>query len=182
MTPWPSEIDTGTALAAHGVFGPRVEDSECEDLDEINHIIAENGSNSERNVTLRGDSIGDLDPLEFPYLGEAMAAGSGKMKGSASQLTGQQGWKVQDPSRTEPHPHAQPLNLAPELDDAADPSKTVVPNSEDGHSHDPGIDPPSARHRSKNRGPKKDQAATTSIRKKIGKSKRSLSSNTLRSV
>lgn len=106
-----------------------------------------------------------------------MATGSGKKKGAAGQSMGPQGRKIQGPSRGEPQAVVPPVNLVMDFDKVVEPAQTNGLDVVGGRSNGPDDNPPSARHRSRSRGPKKDQAAN-SVRKKIGKSKRSLSCNT----
>lgn len=72
----------------------RVEDSECEGLDEI----------VEMNVTLRG-SNSNIDTTEFPLLSDAIAAESSKKKGRSGLVEGPQGRKVQKPPSSEHQAH-----------------------------------------------------------------------------
>ena len=150
-----------------------VEDSECEGLNEINHIMTHGDYSSEMNVLLRADTISRIDPLEFPLLGDAMAAGSRKKKGKSGELHGR---TPQAPASSIQGDEVLATNLAADLEKAADVSTTGVNETRD-HVHNDDPNPLSVRHRSKSRGPKKDLVVGSSVWKKIGKNKRSLSCN-----
>ena len=131
---------------------------------------------SEMNITLKGETNGGIDPLEFHLLGDAMAAGSGKKKGVSAKSGGIQGRKPQPRSSSVPREEA--TNLAPVFEQAADLAVTGHPDLAANQPCNEDSNPPSVRYCSKSRGPKKDLASGTSVRKKIGKNKRSLSCNT----
>lgn len=137
----------------------RVEDSEYEDQTDFN---------ADMNVTLRG-SNSNINTTEFPLLGDAIAAGSSKKKGWPGQAAGPQGRK--NPPCADAQHTVLPQNLVATLD-------IDLEKGKDGRDIDRGrktdASPPSIRHRSKSRGPKKDQAAK-STRKKIDKSSRTQS-------
>lgn len=162
--------DTPMEMTVANMRDYRVEDSDCEGLEDINRH--QNLQGHDENVTRRGEPTSVVDPFEYPLLVDAMASTIVKKKKWGGRKSVEQG--LVNPggsSRME----VLPTNLAVDFQNVVEGLAVVEQTL--AESSEPRPSPPSVRHRSKSRGPRKEVTSGSSVKKKIEKYKRSLSCN-----